>query len=142
MPNGLLVNGHRHPFSIDNLTRQWVWGVGLAAAVGAGYFLAAHFSLNRPGANVTGVTFIYTQLGAKRLELLRQFMPKASAVAMLVNPDFPPASVEVSDVQAAAQSFGLQINVLKASTEREISWRRVTLSLRSPHRGSSSRRVC
>ena len=77
-------------------------------------------SLNRPGANVTGVTFIYTQLGAKRLELLRQFMPKASAVAMLVNPDFPPASVEVSDVQAAAQSFGLQINVLKASTEREI----------------------
>ena len=45
MPNGLLVNGQRHPFSIDNLTRQWVWGVGLAAAVGAGYFLAAHFSV-------------------------------------------------------------------------------------------------
>jgi putative tryptophan/tyrosine transport system substrate-binding protein len=46
-------------------------------------------SLNRPGANVTGVTFIYTQLGAKRLELLRQFMPKASSVAMLVN-SLPP----------------------------------------------------
>jgi putative tryptophan/tyrosine transport system substrate-binding protein len=77
-------------------------------------------SLNKPGANVTGVTFIYTQLGTKRLELLRQFMPKASAITMLINPTFPPALVEVDEVKTAGQSFGLQIDVLKAGTEQEI----------------------
>jgi putative tryptophan/tyrosine transport system substrate-binding protein len=78
-------------------------------------------SLSKPGANITGVTFIFTQLGTKRLELLRQLMPRASAIAMLVNPDFPPASAEVSDVQAGARSLGLQISVLNASNEREIN---------------------
>jgi len=77
-------------------------------------------SLNKPGANVTGVTFIFSELGTKRLELLRQLLPNASAIAMLVNPDFPPTRVEVTDVQAGARSLGLQINVLNASTERQI----------------------
>jgi putative ABC transport system substrate-binding protein len=77
-------------------------------------------SLNKPGANVTGVTFIFSELGTKRLELLRQLLPNASTIAMLVNPDFPPTHAEVTDVQAGARSLGLQINVLNASTERQI----------------------
>jgi putative tryptophan/tyrosine transport system substrate-binding protein len=77
-------------------------------------------SLNKPGTNITGVTFIFTQLGTKRLELLRQLIPKVSAITMLVNPNFPPTSIEISDVQAGARYLGLQINVLNASTEPEI----------------------
>ena len=45
MPNGLLVHGHRRHFSVDDLTRRWVGGIGLAAAVGLSYFLAAAFSV-------------------------------------------------------------------------------------------------
>jgi putative tryptophan/tyrosine transport system substrate-binding protein len=75
-------------------------------------------SLSKPGG--TGVTFIFSELGAKRLELLRQLVPNATAIAMLVNPNFPPTTAEVSDVQAGARSLGLQINVLNASTEKQI----------------------
>ena len=77
-------------------------------------------SLNKPDANVTGVTFILSDLGTKRLELLRQLLPNASAIAMLVNPDFPPTRAEVTDVQTGARSLGLQINFLNASTEGQI----------------------
>ena len=45
MPNGLAVDSHRHHFSLDDLTRQWVRGIGLAAVIGVGYFLAAAFSV-------------------------------------------------------------------------------------------------
>jgi putative tryptophan/tyrosine transport system substrate-binding protein len=77
-------------------------------------------SLNKPGGNVTAVTFMFVELGAKRLELLRQLVPKATTIAMLINPDFPPASAEARDVQAAKGFLGLQINVLNASTESQI----------------------
>jgi putative ABC transport system substrate-binding protein len=77
-------------------------------------------SLNKPGGNVTGVTFIFVETGAKRLELLRLLMPNATAIAMIINPNFPLISAEVSDVQAGARSLGLQINVLNASTESQI----------------------
>src|SRR5215813_7186048 len=77
-------------------------------------------SLNKPGGNVTGVTFIFAELGTKRLELLRQIVPTATAIAMLVNPYFPPTQAEVSDVQAAASTLGLQLKILNASTERQI----------------------
>ncbi len=77
-------------------------------------------SLNKPGANVTGATFIFTQLAAKRLELLRQLLPKASTIAMVVNPKFQLTAGEVGDMQAAARTLGLKIDVLNASTEQEI----------------------
>ena len=77
-------------------------------------------SLNKPGGNVTGVTYIFSQLGTKRLELLRQLIPNATVIAMLVNPNYAPASDEVRDVQAGARILGLQINVLSASAESEI----------------------
>jgi putative ABC transport system substrate-binding protein len=77
-------------------------------------------SLNKPGGNVTGVTFIVGDIGTKRLELLRQLVPKATAIAMLVNPSYPATSAEVRDVQAGARSLGLEIKLLNASTGREI----------------------
>jgi ABC-type uncharacterized transport system substrate-binding protein len=77
-------------------------------------------SLNKPNGNVTGVTFLASDLGAKRLGLLRQFVPNANSIAMLMNPDYPATAGEVRDVQAAARSLGMQINVLNASTSRAI----------------------
>jgi putative tryptophan/tyrosine transport system substrate-binding protein len=77
-------------------------------------------SLNNPGGNVTGVTFIVGDIATKRLGLLRQLLPKATTITMLVNPNYPATSAEVRDVQAGARSLGLQIDVLNASTSREI----------------------
>jgi putative ABC transport system substrate-binding protein len=77
-------------------------------------------SLNKPGGNSTGVTFIFSELGMKRLELLRQIVPTATVIAMLVNPSFPPTQAEVSDVRTGASALGLQINVLNASSEKQI----------------------
>ena len=77
-------------------------------------------SLNRPGGNVTGVVFIEGVLGAKRLELLRQIVPKATTIAVLVNPNNPEAVSERSDVQAAALAIGQQLLVLDVSSDRDI----------------------
>ena len=77
-------------------------------------------SLNRPGGNVTGVVFIQGMLGAKRLELLRQIVPKATTIAVLVNPNNPEAVSERSDVQAAALAIGQQLLVLDVSSDRDI----------------------
>ena len=63
-------------------------------------------SLNRPGGNLTGVVFITSALGAKRLEILRQLVPNASMIAMLANPISPETEVERRDVENAAKSFG------------------------------------
>jgi putative ABC transport system substrate-binding protein len=77
-------------------------------------------SLNKPGGNITGVTFLASDLGAKRLGLLRQFALNANAIAMLMNPDYPATAGEVRDVQAAARLLGMQINVLNANTSYAI----------------------
>ena len=77
-------------------------------------------SLNRPDGNVTGVSFFASSLGAKRLELLRELVPAAATVAMLVNPTNPTADLEVLDVQTAARALKVQLQLLTASTEREI----------------------
>src|SRR5207342_1065249 len=77
-------------------------------------------SLNRPGGNVTGMVFFSAVLGAKRLELLRQLVPKATTVAMLVNPNTPETEAERRDVQAAAQAIGQQLTVLDATSDRDI----------------------
>jgi putative ABC transport system substrate-binding protein len=77
-------------------------------------------SLNRPGGNVTGVTFLAGALGPKRLELLRQIAPKATGIAMLVNPDSPEAVTERQDVQAAAQAIGQQLIVVDVNSDHEI----------------------
>ena len=77
-------------------------------------------SLNRPGANVTGVTFFTAPLAMKRLEIVRELAPGAATVAVLVNPDNPPSALEGKDVTAAAHAMGLQVSVLSASTAGQI----------------------
>jgi putative ABC transport system substrate-binding protein len=77
-------------------------------------------SLNRPGGNVTGVSFFSAVLGAKRLELLRQVAPRATVIAMLVNPNNPVTEAERRDVQAAAQAIGQQLIIYDVSSQRDI----------------------
>jgi ABC-type uncharacterized transport system substrate-binding protein len=77
-------------------------------------------SLNRPGGNITGVTFLASDLGAKRLGLLREFAPNAIRIAMLMNPTYQPTAAEVRDLQIAGRTLGLQIKVANASTGGEI----------------------
>ena len=75
-------------------------------------------SLNRPGGNVTGVTFLGGQLGAKRLELLRQLVPKATTIGVLVNPSSPETEVERKDLQVAAQAIGQQLIIQERPRHR------------------------
>ena len=77
-------------------------------------------SLNRPGSNITGVTWISAQLGAKQLGLLYELRPGAARIAVLVDPNFPLTEPFVSGVQAAALAIGKRIEVLHASTDRDI----------------------
>jgi putative ABC transport system substrate-binding protein len=77
-------------------------------------------SLNRPGGNLTGMTIMALQMGPKRLELLRQLLPNATAMTVLINPAFPTTSAEARELQDAARSLGLQMNVQNASTESQI----------------------
>jgi ABC-type uncharacterized transport system substrate-binding protein len=78
-------------------------------------------SLARPGGNMTGVNIFANELVAKRLELLRELVPGAARVALLVNPTNPATAETTSrDVQAAARDIGLQVQVFNASTGREI----------------------
>jgi putative ABC transport system substrate-binding protein len=87
-------------------------------------------SFNRPGGNLTGVTLFSTALGTKRLELMRQLMPRAVNLAVLVNPNFLSAEREVAQVQAAAQTNGLQLLRLNASTASELTAAFATLAER------------
>ena len=75
-------------------------------------------SLSRPGANVTGMTVFSVDLGAKRLELLRDLVPTAKIIGMLVNPTGQTAEPDV--VQATADKLGQQVRMLKVSTDREL----------------------
>jgi len=78
-------------------------------------------SFNRPGGNITGVTTLNVQIAAKRLELMHELLPKATVIAALVNPANPiVAETSERDLLAATSTLGLQLHVLRASTEREI----------------------
>jgi ABC-type uncharacterized transport system substrate-binding protein len=77
-------------------------------------------SLNRPGGNATGVSSLLVDLGSKQLGLLRELAPATTAVAVLVNPNFPGTERQLRDVELAARMLGLQLIVLRASTEREM----------------------
>jgi len=78
-------------------------------------------SLARPGGNLTGINFFNAELSAKRLELLRSLVPGAARVAVLVNPaNAATTETTVRDLQPAAGAMGLQIQILKASSSREI----------------------
>ena len=78
-------------------------------------------SIARPGGNLTGINFVSTELAAKRLELLRELVPRAARVAVLVNPANAMATEStLRDMQPAARAIGLQIEVLNADTSHEI----------------------
>jgi putative ABC transport system substrate-binding protein len=77
-------------------------------------------SYSRPGSNATGVSMIMGPLGQKRLEIVRELVPKASVVALLHNPASPDAAPETRDVQATAQANRLQLRLLNASTPAEL----------------------
>ena len=77
-------------------------------------------SLARPGGNLTGINFLSAELVAKRLELLREMVPAAARLAVLVNPAGPTPEITLRDVEPAARAIGLQIQVVRASTSREI----------------------
>jgi putative ABC transport system substrate-binding protein len=77
-------------------------------------------SLNRPGGNVTGATNLAVELGPKRLEFLHELVPTANVVAVLFNPSDPSSESQSRELQAAAQTIGLQLHILYANTEREL----------------------
>jgi putative ABC transport system substrate-binding protein len=79
-------------------------------------------SLSRPGGNMTGVSFLTSALGTKRLELLRQLMPKSAPIAMLVHPNVntPDSQRELRDVQAAAHASGQELIVVEVGSDRDI----------------------
>jgi putative tryptophan/tyrosine transport system substrate-binding protein len=76
-------------------------------------------SLKRPGGNVTSVTNFSAELGAKRLGLLRELVPSATSIAILVNPVRPGVDAQLAQVQEAARALGLSLHILKASSERD-----------------------
>src|SRR5262249_18939619 len=79
-------------------------------------------SLAQPGGNLTGVSFLAVEMSAKRFELLRELVPGAIRVAVLVNPaEAANTEITLRDVEAAARSFGMRIQVLKADTSDEIN---------------------
>ena len=84
-------------------------------------------SLNRPGGNITGITTISAELEAKRLGLLRELVPSATSMAVLVNPTRPSVDAQLAQAQQAARLLGLTLHVLKASSERDLDAVFVTL---------------
>src|SRR2546430_1662237 len=77
-------------------------------------------SYNRPGGNATGINILTSTLEPKRLGLLHELVPQAATIGVLFNPNFPPFEDQIRDAQEAARAVGVQIHVLRASTDREI----------------------
>jgi ABC-type uncharacterized transport system substrate-binding protein len=77
-------------------------------------------SLSQPGGNVTGMSTLSVEVGPKLLEVLHEVVPKATKIALLVNPTNPNSETESKKLQAAASTRGLRLQVLNASTERDI----------------------
>jgi putative tryptophan/tyrosine transport system substrate-binding protein len=75
--------------------------------------------MNRPGGNVTGLTLLSTEIEGKRLGLLQELLPKASLIAVLINPDFPSAENRQRDVLEAASRVGLKTIVVSARSESQ-----------------------
>jgi putative ABC transport system substrate-binding protein len=84
-------------------------------------------SLSHPGGNLTGVAILFGELWPKRLELLHELVPKAGAIGVLVNPANPLNAANAKNLQAAAETLGLRLDVLEASTEHDIDLAFATL---------------
>jgi putative tryptophan/tyrosine transport system substrate-binding protein len=77
-------------------------------------------TLSRPGGNITGVTNLNVELGPKKLQLLHELVPTAAVIGLLVNPANPISEIASKDMQAAARTLGVEVDVLRASAERDI----------------------
>ena len=84
-------------------------------------------SLNRPGGNITGVSFLGNALGAKQVELLHELLPKATTLAVLVDTNYQGSVSGLTDVEAAARALGQQLVVLHASRDRDLEIASATL---------------
>ena len=89
-------------------------------------------SMSRPEANVTGVSFLATQIVSKRLELLLDFVPKAKLLAALVNPRNPDYASMARDVDAAKRTFKVEFKIYEASVERDIDMAFADMATRRP----------
>jgi ABC-type uncharacterized transport system substrate-binding protein len=87
-------------------------------------------SLNRPAGNLTGVAYLGSALGAKRLGLMHEMVPKVTDFAVLAHPTYAASAPFISDVKAGARSLGLRVEVFNASTEKEIDAAFAALSAR------------
>lgn len=90
-------------------------------------------SLNRPGGNITGMTLISNPLAQKRLEVLLELVPKASVIAMLVNPVSPDSAPEVRAVQEMIKQRGLELLIVNSSSLSELDAAIATLAEKHPH---------
>jgi putative ABC transport system substrate-binding protein len=90
-------------------------------------------SLNHPGGNLTGVSILNVELAPKRLELLHELIPAATVMALLVNPANPNAETESRELQSASRSLGIELHVVRASTDRDLE--AVFASLSEPRAG-------
>jgi putative ABC transport system substrate-binding protein len=77
-------------------------------------------SLNRPGANVTGIANLFAEVASKRLQLLREWLPNPARFGVLADPDFPGIQSIITDLQAAARTLGLQLVVANAGTDSDL----------------------
>jgi ABC-type uncharacterized transport system substrate-binding protein len=77
-------------------------------------------SLNRPGGNATGISFLTAALGEKRLGLVHELVPAATAVAVLVNPNNANAEINVNNIKAAARTVGWRIELVNVASERDL----------------------
>jgi len=78
-------------------------------------------SFKHPGGNLTGVWLVTAALAQKRLELLREMVPKTTSIALLINPRSPTAEPQIRDTQAAAEALGIALNVIPATAENEFN---------------------
>jgi putative tryptophan/tyrosine transport system substrate-binding protein len=85
-------------------------------------------SLNRPGVNLTGTTFLTAELAPKQLQLLRELMPNAAVFGVLADPAAPPTQSIIADLQAAARTLGLQLVVANARTDSDLETAFATFS--------------
>jgi ABC-type uncharacterized transport system substrate-binding protein len=111
------VGGDPSPIAAKHATSTIpiVFGVG-SDPVSAGLVE----SFNRPGGNVTGVTVLTNVMEPKRLGLLRELAPGAPLIGVLLNPNFPPAALQLQQIEQAARGVGQQITVARASTDEEL----------------------
>jgi putative ABC transport system substrate-binding protein len=89
-------------------------------------------SLNRPGGNATGISTLAAELAAKRLSLLRQLMPQAASMSVLLKPSHPSAKAVTASLQATAKTLGVQLDIKEGSTDPEIETAYASLKPGSP----------